>query len=61
MLLNKFFRCFDDVIRQRNPVEVGDHEPTLRDQHSTHFLCGLGTIEPMPALTGSDNLKAGSR
>ena len=47
--------------RQRNPVEVRDHDSSAGLQHSPRLRCRARTIEPMPALSRRHEVEARSR
>ena len=51
--------CGHDVSRQRQPVEMRDHQTTTGLQKPPYFLGRGIPVKPVPALAGHDQIERG--
>src|SRR6266481_5360693 len=61
MLLDQLLGRLDHIPRQRNPIEMPDHDSPARTKHSPRLGRRTRPIEPMPALTCGDQFEAHRR
>ena len=52
---------FHQVAVERNPVEMADHQPSRSPQDATCFAGGRRPVEPMPTLTGGEDIGRSAR
>src|SRR5882672_4641353 len=48
VFLNQLLSRLDHVARQRNPIEMSDHQSPARKEQPPRLGCSAWTIEPMP-------------
>ena len=61
MFFDQRFGSRNHISGNRDPIEVGDEELTARMQYAGDFPGGCRSVEPVPALPGSDHIRAVGR